>query len=309
MPALRPGQSESVARAFAPAHVTGFFAPDVSARDPRGRGSVGAGVVLEAGVTATARYLASRVQRVHVRAPEGADLPISLDVARRFVGERRGVFDVDLTHDLPIGQGFGTSAAGALATGLAMASLLGLPRRRATETAHLADLFGGGGLGGVAAILGGGMELRTRPGLPPSGRVLRYAFAPSIVLSVVGPPLPSPPLLRDPLFLDRVRAAAGAAVQRLSRRPTSGRFLVESEEFTDALQLGSRRLRGTIDAVRRTGARCAQAMLGESLFAVPATAEVRRAVLRVLERRRLPAVELSAARESLLDEARVGADP
>jgi pantoate kinase len=251
--------------------------------------------VLELGVTATARFRPSAIPRVVVRSADGGALPISLDVARRVASGAAGRVDVELTHDLPIGQGLGTSAAGALATGLAVSAVLGRPRRRAIETAHLAELFGGGGLGGVAAILGGGLEVRERPGIPPFGRVRRRPFPAPVILSVVGPPVPSPPLLRDPHFLDRVRDSAGSAVDRLAGRATPARFLRESERFTDAMALGSRRLRRTIRALRDTGAPCAQAMLGETLFAVPTSAGTRHDVLRVLERRRLPAVELRTA--------------
>ncbi|HEY6237856.1 MAG TPA: hypothetical protein VIZ68_01545 [Thermoplasmata archaeon] len=292
---VRPERERTVARAFAPAHVTGFFAPDVSGRDPRARGSVGAGLVLELGVTATVRFRPSSTSRVVVRSADCGALPISLDVARRVASGTAGRVDIELAHDLPIGQGLGTSAAGALATGLAVSAALGRPRRRAIETAHLAELFGGGGLGGVAAILGGGLEVRERPGLPPFGRIRRRPFPSPVILSVVGPPLPSPPLLRDPRFLDRVGDSAGSAVVRLARRTTPARFLRESEQFTDALGLGSRRLHRTIGALRETGTPCAQAMLGETLFAVPTSAKMRRDVLRVLERRHLPAVELRTA--------------
>jgi hypothetical protein len=102
-------------------------------------------------------------------------------------------------------------------------------------------------------------------------------------------------LLRDPEFLERVRASAGSAIDRLVRRPSPAAFLRESERFTDALELGSPRLRRTIVALRRTGVACAQAMLGEALFAVPNSPMARSDALRVLERRRLPAVELWTA--------------
>src|SRR5271154_6986697 len=53
----RAGRGETRrARAFAPAHVTGYFSPDLGSRDPRGRGSVGAGLVLDAGAVAEAAW-------------------------------------------------------------------------------------------------------------------------------------------------------------------------------------------------------------------------------------------------------------
>jgi pantoate kinase len=286
----------SSARAFAPAHVTGFFAPDLRERDPRGRGSVGAGLVLSAGVTATATWRRAAATRIHVASREDRTLSISEDVAVRLVGARRGHLTVELVHDLPIGQGFGASAAGALATALAVTGALRDTRARPFEVAHLADLFGGGGLGGVAALGGGGLEVRERAGIPPWGHVRHRRFPWPVFIVVAGPPIASPPLLRDAAFLARVSEAGSAALRRFRTDPSPRRFLGESEAFTDVIALGDARLRRLLLQLRGTGASVAQAMFGRSLFAVPRSAGARRRLLQELERRRLPAVELATAR-------------
>ncbi len=333
MPARATPARARIATAYAPGHVTGVFAPDLTARDPRGRGSVGAGIVLELGVRAMARWRPGRRgTTVRVVSETRRTLPISEDVAQRLVAARPGELDVAIRHDLPIGQGFGMSAAGALATGLAVAAVLKLSRQRAIETAHLADLFGGGGLGGVAAILGGGLEIRDRPGVPPRGRVRHRPFDASIFLVVVGTALPSPRLLRDDRFLDRVRAQASRALPRLRSSPDARTFLAEAERFTDGLDLAPLELRRLMSRIRATGARAAQSMFGESLFIVPRTPGQRSSVLRVLERANRRAIEIRSAAlgahlgaspsraargsvvrgravESLLDEVRVAPDP
>jgi pantoate kinase len=297
MPARATSPAEGAGAAFAPGHVTGLFAPDLAARDPRGRGSVGAGLVLELGVHAEARWRSGGARsELRIRSDAGVELPISSEVARRLLGGRRGRLEVRLRHELPIGQGFGMSAAGAVASGLAVARSLGEPRQRALETAHLSDLFGGGGLGGVAAILGGGLEIRDRAGIPPFGRVRHRPVTTPILLAVVGGPLPSPPLLRDPAFLDRVRDAAAPGLARLRQRPGLETFLDESERFTDRLGLAPLGVRRRIADLRATGSPAAQAMFGECVFMVPRTDRQRRAALRVLDRARLHAVELRTSR-------------
>ena len=283
------------ASAFAPGHVTGLFAPAASGPDPRARGSVGAGVVLDRGVVATATWSRDGPRRLSVRSPDTADLPISSEVARRLWSPSGGTLEVELTHGLPIGQGFGMSAAGALATALAVAKAMGAPRSRAIEVAHLADLFGGGGLGGVSAILGGGLEVRERAGVPPHGRVLHRPFAPSIFLAVTGRPIPSPPLLGDPRFLARVADAAEEGLEYLQRETSVERFLVASERFTDRLRLAAPPLRRLVRSMRSGDVGAAQAMFGRSLFAVAVTPEGRGRVIRSLQKAGLPAVELNAA--------------
>lgn len=319
MPPARLRTGVRAAAAFAPAHITGVFAPDVSARDPRARGSVGAGIVLDAGVSAYARFRPGPRRSVTVTSGRVRRLPISLEVATRLMGRRTGSLRVDLHHDIPIAQGFGASAAGALATGLAVGRLFGHSRQRSIEVAHLADLFLGGGLGGVAAILGGGLEVRTRTGVPPWGRIRHQPFERRLVLLTPGAPLPSPRLLLDPRFLRRVQRAAETGLGLLGTRPGPGEFLAAAESFTDDLRLGPPSLLRLIRRVRSEGCWAAQTMFGTSLYAVPKGPGARRRLVGLLEHRRLPAVELGAARrgaralraprESLLLGGRVGADP
>ncbi len=292
-PSRRRGHA---ARAFAPGHVTGLFSPAESGPDPRARGSVGAGLVLDAGVHATARFRAGRASKVRILGDAPGPLPISREVGERLLAGRPGTLEIELQHELPIGQGFGMSAAGALATALAVAALLKVPRRRAIEVAHLADLFGGGGLGGVAAILGGGFEIRERPGIPPFGRVRHRLQGASVFVSVVGPPVPSPGLLTDPYFLRRVERAAASEIARLRSRPSLTAFLGASERFTDALHLGSPKHRRILTTLRRTGSHVAQAMFGESLFAVPGSEGAHTRLIEAFERLGLPALELRTAR-------------
>jgi pantoate kinase len=294
---MRPGgpNTERVAAAFAPGHLTGLFAPALGARDPRARGSLGAGLVLPLGVRASARWTPGGPSRWSVSSDLGTPLPISEEVTRRLLAREPGTLELFLAHELPVGAGFGMSAAGAVATSLAAGQVLGRSRARSLEVAHLADLFGGGGLGGVAAILGGGLELRTRAGLPPRGRVLHRPFRPPVWVATVGPPLPSRPLLLSEGFRDRAQRAAESGLLRLTRAPASEAFLEESERFTDTVRLASPALRRLIQRLRGTGARTAQAMLGRTVFAVAPSAAVRRALVRGFERSGLRAVELRVA--------------
>ena len=281
-------------RAFAPGHVTGIFRPELDRRDPRGRGSVGAGVVLELGVWAEARFLPGPRATVKVVGDAPGPWTISQEVARRLAPRRSGALTVQLTHELPVGQGFGTSAAGALATALAIRAIVGGPRSRAVTVAHLADLFGGGGLGGVAAILGGGLEVRTRAGVPPWGRVVHRPFDARLLIGVVGRPIPSPSVLTDPRALRRI-VAASRGWSTLARRPTPERFFDRAERFTDRAGLASPAVLRTVRALRQRRAWACQAMFGESFFALPRTPESRGECLEWLRGRGIRAVEIHAA--------------
>jgi pantoate kinase len=255
-------------RAFAPAHVTGFFAPRLEALDPRARGSIGGGLVLDVGVRAEAEWRAGPPAPPLLLGRPAPQLAISRDVAERLLARRPGRLTVRLSQDLPTGQGFGSSSAGATATALAVGGALGLSKRTAIEVAHLADLFGRGGLGGVAAILGGGLELRLRAGLPPWGRVARWRFPGPLFVGSVGPPLRSPRILRDPRASERF-ALGGRLLAEAARDPGPETFWRASESFTEAVGLASPPLQQLLRGLRRRRAHAAQAMFGNSFFAAP----------------------------------------
>ena len=256
---------------------------------------MGAGLVLELGVRALATFRPGGPRRLRVVSELDDPLAISHEVARRLLADRRGRLDVTLSHQLPVGQGFGTSAAGAVATALAVAEVLGRPRPHAIEVAHLADLFGGGGLGGVAAILGGGLEVRHRPGIPPFGEITHRPFGGTIWVGIVAGPIPSPHILGDPRVLARIDAAARACLSHdRDLRPST--FFALSERFTDRVRLASPRLEEVIRGLRRRGAWAFQAMFGQSFVARPRSAASAREIAGWLGRSGVRAVEIGAPR-------------
>jgi pantoate kinase len=282
--------------AFAPGHVTGIFAPAAHARDPRARGSTGAGVVLELGSRAVAEFRPGERRAVRISSDLNIPLPISEDVARRLFPRDRGVLSVHLTHELPVGQGFGMSAAGATATALAVGAIAGRARAESIAVAHLAELFHGGGLGGVAAIAdGGGLEYRQRAGLPPRGRTVHRALGGRLFVGVVGGSIPSPNLLRNASFLARVERAS-RGLNRLLARPGAPEFFDLSERFTDRLGLAPPAVRRVLRALRSRGAWASQAMFGRSFFARVRSPGDRSALVEWLESSGLRAVELAPAR-------------
>ncbi len=267
------GRSRRVrrARAFAPGHLTGFFVPEPGARDPRGRGSTGVGLVLDRGVVAEARFDPSGPTCLRLWSRPRSPLPISREVAQRLRAGIPGTLEIDLVHRLPIGQGLGMSAAGAVATGLAVASALDLPARRAWETAHLAEIYHQGGLGGVAAIGGGGLEQRVEAGLPPIGVVRHRRCSLVLQLLVVGPHIPTPSVLSDPARVARLHRAGRRSMNAYNVRPGAEAFLEESERFTDAAGLSSPKVTEVLRAARSAGYFAAQAMFGQVVFAVART--------------------------------------
>ena len=285
-----------LARAFAPAHVTGVFRPSATGPDPRGAGSIGAGLVFDVGATATVRFTRGARHLTEVRGPSGEALPITEDAVRRVRKGVGGRVTVEVEWGLPVGQGFGMSAAGTLAASLATAKVLGEPVSLAVEAAHLAELSGRGGLGGVAAILGGGVELRRVAGIPPLGRVRHLRWdGPAVLLVGTGPPIPSPSILGSAQWIRRIEIAS-RGLDDLLAHPTPEGFLRLSERFTDRMGLGAVGVHRLIRELRALGAHAAQAMFGNAIFVVPPTRAIRAAVIARLVAGGRPAVEVRVGR-------------
>ncbi len=281
----------SWAAAFAPGHVTGIFEPVLTSRDPLARGSIGAGVVLDIGARARAEVWAVRPGHGRVELWERGR-PTHLPITERALSWLPGAPDhllrVDLTHELPVSQGLSMSAAGAVAATLAASAAMGAPPEAAFSAAHRAELEMHGGLGGVPAILGGGLEVRRAPGLPPHGRIERTPLEMGFFLGTTGAPMPSPPLLSDPGFLQRVSAAARRWIDSLGSPPLSWESTIQVfEHFTDDLGLAPPALRSVIEELRRGGCHAAQAMLGNTLLVWAADEDGEAQLLATLRRAHL----------------------
>lgn len=258
--------------AFAPAHVSGLFAVHDEAEDPLRKGSRGAGWSLARGARASVELAAATQVRVQGQA---APAPVTRDALRRLLPGRH--LHVDLRLDLPVGQGFGMSAAGTLAACLAATAAADLDPEEALAATHAAEVAAGTGLGDAIGSWSGAGELRIRPGVPPHGWAMRVEppEGTEFLLCVAGPGIATPTIIRDPAWKARTRELGDAAVDRIlaaGRGAAWARILEESAAFTRQLGL-------LPDALRRAGESLpagvawGQCMLGTSLWATgPAAA-------------------------------------
>lgn len=260
---------ESVA--FAPGHLTGLFVPVKEGSDRRAWGSLGLGVVLGMGARSRVRRAKSAPRSIDVEASgKGIGVGITYRAIESLVKDVTwsGRLEVKIDHELPVARGLGMSAAGTLSATLAVAKLLHLPVTDAIDTAHIAEVEGGGGLGGVPAILGGGLEVRRKAGVPPFGEVERTRCAERLIIACWPEAMDSRPLLTDPAFLTRVSTASGNLLQQAVPPPVrSGDLMTLSQRFTERLGLASPPLVRGLEVCREFGVPAAQAMLGNTLFA------------------------------------------
>lgn len=269
------------ASAFAPAHVSGVFAVHDEAADLLRKGSRGAGWSLEAG----ARAQVDVSDTMHV-AIDGkvTDAPVTLDALARLAP--RQAFEVAVQLELPVGQGFGMSAAGTLAACLAAANVLDLEPERALEATHAAEVASGTGLGDAIGSWFGCGEVRMKPGCPPHGWALRVEPPEDtrFLFCVLGAAIATPTIIRDEAWKAKTRALGDPVVDRiLAAGREAGRgsaaearkwhaILSESSAFGKSLGLMP-------DAMRRLGQTLpldviwGQSMLGNTMWVTgPATA-------------------------------------
>jgi pantoate kinase len=267
------------AKAFAPGHVTGFFEILDGRKDPLRRGSCGAGVNLSLGVLSSVEVRKAARQSIDIRINgKDCDAATTLRAVRCLLGRSMMAVDVDSRSALPVGQGFGMSAAGALSASLALGTLLHLTHLQAGRAAHIAEIEERTGLGDVAAQLRGGWEIRLRAGYPPHGLVDRF-LAPQqkIALCVCGDPVPTKTVLTDPVKRRMICRAGHEAMRRMQMMPTLEEFFSLSHDFAQKTGLAADRPLSLADDIINTELGLASvSMIGNSVFAVGRVPEIAR---------------------------------
>lgn len=261
--------------AFCPGHITGFF-EICRSNDILSTGSRGAGMCLSLGATSRVKVERHTRQRIEIRIDgRRSRAEVTREAIRVLIGAEPASITVDTALDLPMKQGFGMSASGSLSAALALSDLMGMPRQKAFEAAHIAEVICGGGLGDVSAVHSGGITIRKRAGLPPKGEVLRIDGTPKVVLAVVGKGLRTKAVLSDPRKAKAINESGSRKVDALIQEPTVDKLMELSQQFALETGFASRKVTVAIDAVSGVG-RASMSMLGNSVFSVGDTASLRR---------------------------------
>jgi len=260
--------------AFCPGHVTAFFEICDEAEDPRKKGSRGAGMCLTLGARSkvTLEDSHDRSLSVHINGSE-TRANTTVDALSMLLGERMGSIFVDTRLDLPMEQGFGMSAAGALSASIALCSLLGISQGKAFEAAHIAEVRNRTGLGDIAGLQVGGVEIRSEPGLLPYGRAERIEALGEVVLAVVGAPIKTSHVLSDPATRQRISAAGKKCIKEFDEGRSLEQLFALGVEFIEDAELASAEVLEAL-VVGDSNGMASMAMLGNSLFCIGDTPEL-----------------------------------
>jgi len=179
---------------------------------------------------------------------------------------------VDLQVDVPIGAGYGTSAAGTAASCLAVADAAQLPVtfNEIGRLTHASEVVNQTGLGTASAILVGGFVLVTEPGAPGIGEVdrLRFPRNHSIICAYLNA-IPTKSMLSSRDVERQVNPAARTALASIRRNPCLETFLSEAGRFSRKAGFQSKATSRIMEIMIANGAvGAAQNMVGEAVHGV-----------------------------------------
>ena len=252
-----------IACAFAPSHMTGFFALGMGT-------SYGAGITLSKGCATECRALAGKpgkaVFRINGKLVKKHETRVSRLVLRKFALLFPAFFksnslSIAHSHDFPCGFGMGSSASAALSLSLALNRLLGSPlsRAKAVKIAAEADLECGCGVLGVYASATGGFLAKKSPKsavsrlLAQRGCTLLFGF-----LS----PISTKAVLGNKKTMESIGRAGAPAAKEFFKAPTLYNLALVSNRFA----IDSGIAKGKAKKLLLADRQCGMAMLGNTFF-------------------------------------------
>jgi pantoate kinase len=177
--------------------------------------------------------------------------------------ERLGV-TASITTDchLPIGAGFGLSAAALLATATALNRLfaLGLTPRDIAGYSHQIEVEHRTGLGDVAAAQGSGRVIRYGPGV--DARIERKFDLPGSLYAISFGPIHTPTVLGSPSQMEQVSSAFPPAPPRDAQE-----FFALSKQFAERSGLITDSVRKVFRICEQEKVPAGMTMLGDGVFA------------------------------------------
>jgi pantoate kinase len=274
--------------AFSPAGITSFFEPyELTPADKRlpqslRMGARGGGFTIRTGTTTCVTAHRARRSRVEiiVDGKRRNDFSTTEAVAELLLRRTDKKFTVKIEHmiTVPVGAGYGASAAGALSTALAMNELLrlGMTFDELGLLAHRAEVRCRTGLGTVGPLMVGGCIVQREGGPPGICRIDRIPVKPHyrIVTGCYGP-IPTRIVLGSRAVFNRIGKEGRRAMRSILERPSLENLLQTSEEFASRIGFMTERVARSIALAKRKGSIGAtQNMLGEAFHAVVEESEV-----------------------------------
>ena len=240
-------------------------------------GSTGVSIAIDKGVTT--RVEVKKAARTRVLATFNghrlSENSTSIFLAKKCAALDTRSQEIQIAHEcpFPIGQGYGTSGAGALGLSMALNEALGLSLTQVetAQIAHVCEVACRTGLGTITSAFSGGLNYRLEPGAPGCGRVSKIPLAqPVAVVSASLGQISTPKILTSESVKNRINRCGKDLLTHFLRHRSVSNFMTLSRRFSECLGLMSQRLSAAIHSLEDEHFQSSMMMLGDSLFCVVA---------------------------------------
>ena len=280
------------AKAFCPAHVTGFFKAHLEGdqKNSEDLGSMGAGFSIKQGVTTQVKISTKNNQESHFKISTQGYQSDKTDISEYVLDEflKLGEFSdkfFDITHEIsiPVGYGLGSSSAVALSLSYALDQALEtrLDKTKIGQIAHNAEVNCKTGLGDVLASYHGGFEVRIKPGAPGIGDVKKIPTDKISILMICFSPISTNKFIKE--RLSQINGLGGKMVNRLLESKNYDHFQDMSLEFANYVDVMTPRMQKLVDEFTKNNLKCGIALFGETIFSM-VTKDEENKVLEILEK-------------------------
>jgi pantoate kinase len=271
------------AKAFAPAAISSFFEiHDTENNKPitdlEKVGAIGGGFGLEKGVLThiTVQEAQNNSIDVFINSKLAKEAKTTRQVIETLLAKTNKKYSVTVQHqiEVPIGMGFGTSAGGALTTGLALKEALALPftYNQLGKIAHVTEIQCQTGLGTVSSLtFSGGCVLVVEPGAPGICQIDRIPITPDymVVVGFFKSNIPKKAVLSSPKKKQEINRYGKKTLEAILAEPSLENFLECCWDFSQKAGFATENVRQLVKSAKKAGAvGAAQNMIGEAVHAV-----------------------------------------
>ena len=270
------------ARAFSPAGISSFF--EICDRTPEGApitdpeqiGARGGGFAISKGVSTEVSLVEAKEKqiRVFINGKLWPEAETTRTVVETLLEKAPETYHVTVSHrvEVPIAAGFGSSAAGALGTALALSEALdlNLTYNQLGRIAHVAEVKCLTGLGTVGPLMLGGCIVTTEPGAPSYASIDRIPVSPDHrIVAATYRPYPTKEMLSSQEKRGVINEWGRRTLEKILADPSLENFMRACKEFAIGAGLVTSRVRKLIELAEKAGAvGAAQNMVGEAVHAL-----------------------------------------
>jgi pantoate kinase len=273
---------KTVAKAFSPAGISSFFEicdktdDEQPMLDLERVGSRGGGFGIQKGVLTEVSVSEAKANRIRVFINEklAPEAETTRAVSQMLLSKSEKVCNVVVNHkvDVPVGAGFGSSAAGALTAGLALSKALELPLtyNQIGRIAHVAEVQCKTGLGTVGPLMLGGCVITVEPGAPGISIIDRIPLSDDyVVVAGVFGSTPTKQALASAEKRREVNRYGRRTLEAILAKPSVENFMACCLDFADKAGFMTARVRHLVKLAEKAGAvGAAQNMVGEAVHAL-----------------------------------------